>query len=144
MISHLHGGKGVNVSTSVQKFSAPLLLSSLFSGFCYSFLVSSCFFQYVFASVGNNSVCKCVNSGRLHISIGLLGKVTHKNMSTLVSGVGNSFSATSHIKYQSFLLIHQERKNLTEIVKKAEQVNTELASYCDHINIRTKLQNNHH
>lgn len=45
MICQLHGGKGINVSTSVWKFWAPLLLSSLFSGFCFSFLVAAASFR---------------------------------------------------------------------------------------------------
>lgn len=69
---------------------AQLTLPWFSSSFC-----CGCFFSYESDGVGSNSVWKCVNSGKLHISIVLLGKATYKNMSVLVSEVANSFSETS-------------------------------------------------
>lgn len=51
--------------------------------------VAAAFFQSESAGVGSNSVCKCVQSGKSHVSILLLGKTIHKNILMLVSRVAS-------------------------------------------------------
>lgn len=90
MICQQHGGKGVNVSTSVWKFwggGGALLLTP--SWFLLFIPVAAAFFQSESAGVGSNSVCKCVQSGKSHVSILLLGKTIHKNILMLVSRVAS-------------------------------------------------------